>query len=62
MKTSAAIVQQALKGIDYPKQKQEVIDYARQHGASQDIISELQMIPDRKYETASDLSREFSGK
>lgn len=62
MKTNAALVQQALKGIDYPKQKQEVIDYAKQHGASKDIISDLQQIPDRKYETASDLSKEFSGK
>ncbi|MBN2111003.1 MAG: DUF2795 domain-containing protein [Methanosarcinaceae archaeon] len=59
MKTRAAVVQQALKGIDYPKQKQEVIDYAKKHYAPQDIISELQKIPDRKYETASDLSKEF---
>lgn len=62
MRTNAASVQQALGGIDYPKNKQEVIDYAKQHGASEEVVADLQEISDRKYETAADLSKEFSGK
>lgn len=62
MKSNVAAVQQALKGIDYPKKKKEVIEYAKDHKASKDVMSDLQNISDRKYETAADLSKEFSGK
>ncbi len=62
MKSNAAEVQKALSGINYPKQKKEVLDYAKDHGASQDVMDDLRKIPDKKYETASDLSSEFSGR
>lgn len=62
MKSNVAAVQEALKGIDYPKKKNEVIDYAKDHKASKDVMSDLQNISDRKYNTAADLSKEFSGK
>ena len=62
MKSSAAEVQKALAGIDYPKQKQEVLDYAKNQGASKDVMDDLQQIPDKKYQTAVDLSSEFSGR
>ena len=62
MKSSAAEVQKALAGIDYPKQKQEVLDYAKNQSASKDVMDDLQQIPDKKYQTAVDLSSEFSGR
>jgi len=62
VKSSAAEVQKALAGIDYPKQKQEVLDYAKNQGASKDVMDDLQQIPDKKYQTAVDLSSEFSGR
>jgi hypothetical protein len=62
VKSNVAAVQEALKGIDYPKKKNEVIDYAKDHKASKDVMSDLQNISDRKYNTAADLSKEFSGK
>ena len=62
MKSNVAAVQEALKGIDYPKEKKEVIEYAKDHKASKDVMSDLENISDRKYETAADLSKEFSGK
>lgn len=62
MKSNVTAVQEALKGIDYPKEKKEVIEYAKDHKASKDVMSDLENISDRKYETAADLSKEFSGK
>ncbi len=62
MKSNVAAVQEALKGIEYPKKKNEVIDYAKDHKASKNVMSDLQNISDRKYNTAADLSKEFSGK
>ncbi|MCQ6963238.1 DUF2795 domain-containing protein [Methanolobus chelungpuianus] len=62
MKSNVAAVQEALKGIDYPKEKKEVIEYAKDHKASKDVMSDLENISDRKYQTAADLSKEFSGK
>lgn len=62
MKSNVAAVQEALKGIDYPKEKKEVIEYAKDHKASKDVMSDLENISDREYQTAADLSKEFSGK
>ena len=62
MKSNVAAVQEALKGIDYPKEKNEVIDYAKDHKASKDVMADLEQISDRKYNTAAELSKEFSGK
>ena len=62
MKSNVAAVQQALKGIDYPKEKKEVIEFAKDHKASKNVMADLENISDRKYNTAADLSKEFSGK
>jgi hypothetical protein len=62
VKSNVAAVQEALKGIDYPKEKNEVIDYAKDHKASKDVMADLEQISDRKYNTAAELSKEFSGK
>ncbi|WP_292462482.1 DUF2795 domain-containing protein [Methanolobus sp.] len=62
LKSNVAAVQEALKGIDYPKEKDEVIDYAKDHKASKDVMADLEQISDRKYNTAAELSKEFSGK
>jgi len=62
VKSNVAAVQEALKGIDYPKEKKEVIEFAKDHKASKNVMSDLENISDRKYNTAADLSKEFSGK
>ncbi|AFV25172.1 MAG: DUF2795 domain-containing protein [Methanolobus sp.] len=62
MKSNVIEVQEALKGIDYPKAKKEVIKYAKDNKASKDVMADLKKISDRKYETAAELSKEFSGK
>ena len=62
MRTSMADVEHALKGIDFPKNKNEIVQYAQKQNASQEIVSDLQQLPDRTYNNAADVAQEFSGK
>lgn len=61
MKASMADVEHALKGINFPKSKNEIIQFAQQNKASSDIVSDLQGLPDREYKNAADLAQEFKG-
>ena len=49
MRTSMADIEHALKGIDFPKSKSEIVSYAQSHGASEQVITDLQQLPDRSY-------------
>ncbi|AKB82418.1 hypothetical protein MSBR3_1840 [Methanosarcina barkeri 3] len=62
MRASMADVEHALKGIDFPKNKNEIIQYAKQNNASNEIVSDLQDLSDRTYNNAADVAKEFSGK
>ena len=54
-----ADVEHALKGIDFPKNKNEIVSYAKSKNASSEIVSGLQELPDRTYNNAADLAQEF---
>lgn len=56
------ILKHALKGINFPKSKNEIVSYAQQHNANNEIISDLQQLPDRTYNNTVDVAQEFSGK
>jgi hypothetical protein len=62
MKASMADVEHSLKGIDFPKSKNEIVQYAQNNKASNDIVADLQELPDRTYNNAADVAQEFSGK
>jgi hypothetical protein len=62
MRTSMADIEHALKGIDFPKSKSEIVSYAQSQGASEQVITDLQQLPDRSYTNAADVAQEFSGK
>jgi hypothetical protein len=49
-------VQKYLSGIDYPCEKQDLIDAARNNGADENVISELEGLPDDTYESPADVS------
>jgi hypothetical protein len=53
--------QKALKGMDYPAGKQEIIEKARENNAPQEVMKILEDLPDREFENAADVSKEFSG-
>lgn len=62
MRANMADVEHALKGIDFPKNKNEIVEYAQKNNASNEIIDDLKEIQDRTYNNAADVAQEFSGK
>jgi hypothetical protein len=43
-------VQKALKGIDYPASKDELVQTAEQNGAPQDVVEELRSLEDNQFD------------
>ena len=49
-------VQKFLGGLDYPATTDEIVNYARQHGADDNVIETLQSLPEDAYDSPTDLS------
>ncbi|HST96813.1 MAG TPA: DUF2795 domain-containing protein [Geodermatophilus sp.] len=47
-------IQKALKGMDYPATKQQILEHAK--GGDKDVLQALQKIDDREYEGPSGVS------
>jgi len=62
MQVSPIEVQKALKDIDYPVKKKDLIQHAKKHKASNKVIEVLEGLPDKEYTNAVDVSKEFGGK
>jgi hypothetical protein len=59
MQSSYVEIRNVLKNIHLPLTKQELIQQALKHGASNQIVEELQSIPDREYTSSNDIVKEF---
>lgn len=44
-----------LQRLDFPAQKQEVVDHAEQQGASADVLGALRQLPEETYKSAEDI-------
>ena len=62
MQVSPIEVQKALKDIDYPVRKKELIKHAKKHNASSEVIEVLEDLPEKEFTNAADVSKEFAGK
>ena len=62
MEASPIEVQESLKGIDYPVQKNELIQHAKKHGANEEVMEILESLPDKEYTSPIEVSKEFQGK
>ncbi len=49
-------VQQALKGVDYPATKEDLVNTAQNQGASQEIRSALDKLPNKTFDTPADVN------
>ena len=56
-KVNPVQVQKFLKGVDYPADKNELIQAAKDEGADENVISMLESLPDEEYQTPADLSQ-----
>ncbi len=61
MQTSPTQVQKFLKDINYPVKKQDLIEHAKKHNASNEVLQDLDKIPDKEYTNAADVSKESKG-
>ncbi|MDR5755004.1 MULTISPECIES: DUF2795 domain-containing protein [unclassified Caballeronia] len=50
-------IQKALKGVDYPTDKQTLVETARSNGASEDVLSALGALPDQQFQTPAEVSK-----
>lgn len=53
-------IQKALSGMQFPADKQQIINYAKSKGASGEIINAINGLPDRQYTNSEDISSEMS--
>ncbi|QLE56299.1 DUF2795 domain-containing protein [Nostoc sp. TCL26-01] len=57
-KANPVQIQKHLKGVDYPANKQELIQHAQRQGADQKVISLLEQLPEEdEYENPTDLNK-----
>ena len=62
MQTSPVQVQKFLKDINYPVKKRDLIEHAKKHNASNEVLQDLNNLPEKEYTNAADVSREFKGR
>lgn len=58
-KVSAAQIQMYLKGINYPADKQEIIETARNNNCPENVMEWFERLPDRTYQRANTVEEEF---
>lgn len=46
---------QTLAGIDFPADRSKIVDYARKHNASSEVIEALSGMPDDQYTSMADV-------
>jgi hypothetical protein len=52
-------IQAHLRGMDYPANKQELVEKARHEGAPREVVSALNQLPNKNYNSPTDVSREI---
>ena len=55
-------IQKYLSGVDYPADRDDLVEAAESNGADSDLLELLRALPDRTYEGPSGVSKELSGK
>lgn len=55
MRASVSSMQEILRGMQFPMRKEQIIEHARRQNVSNDIIEDIQMIPDEEYKSADSL-------
>lgn len=59
LRSDAAAIQAALENMNYPKRKEEILDYAKSQNLSEDMMADLQEISDKTYKSSLDIRDEF---
>ncbi len=52
---STATIAQVLSGIDFPADRQKLVDYARRNNAGQDVLDAITQMPEVEYSSMADV-------
>ncbi len=58
-RVTAATLEKSIKGINFPASKQDLIQQAKSNNAGQDVIQEIENLPDQQFRTARDVAKGF---
>lgn len=61
-RVSPITVQKYLGGVDYPARKQDLVQRAKDKGADDDVMSALNALEDRQYDSPVEVTRAISNK
>lgn len=56
---SPATVERYLQGVDFPCDKQGLVQQAKSNDAPQDVINEIEQLSDKEYSSPIDVSKEI---
>lgn len=56
---SPANVTHFLKGIDFPAKRADLLRHARQNNAEQEVLQEIEQMPDQEYGSMADVMKGF---
>jgi hypothetical protein len=57
MTTNPIDLQKCLSGMDYPADKEAVVNQARKNGADEEIMESLQSLPDQEYDSPAAVNK-----
>jgi hypothetical protein len=57
-----ATIQKYLSGINFPVEKQELIEHVRRQDPPQEVMSTLEQLDEGEYDSAMDVSQAIGGK
>lgn len=60
MGVSAVVIQEFLRGMDYPSTRDGILEKARRNNAPDDVMEMLHQLPDKEYNSAGDVSKAVS--
>lgn len=52
---STATIAQVLSGIDFPADKQKLVDYAQRNNAESDVLDAIKQLPESEYTSMADV-------
>lgn len=53
-------IQKALGGMEYPASKEDLVKHAQGKGTEDSVLETLQNLPDREYDSPTDVNKEAS--
>jgi hypothetical protein len=59
MAVSPIAIAKAIKGIDFPASKDELVEHAKQNKADKEVMEVLENLPEDEFETVADVEKAY---